>query len=218
MGREIGANLVGMGYIQLVPKQIMRLQAENYIFVNSEGRRYVNEYSERDELCAATLSNPGAYSVFDQVSAGITNDHMSQEAIDNLVTTGQIYRADTIEGLAEQIGMDPAVLADEVSKYNGFIDSGVDTEFGKKQLGVKIEQAPFYACALIMKIHHTMGGLEINTSAQVIDVNGNVIPNLYAAGEVTGGIHAGNRLGGNALADAFTFGRIAGTNAVKMAE
>ena len=218
MGREIGANLVGMGYIQLVPKQIMRLQAENYIFVNSEGRRYVNEYSERDELCAATLSNPGAYSVFDQVSAGITNDHMSQEVIDNLVTTGQIFRADTIEGLAEQIGMDPAVLADEVAKYNGFIDSGVDTDFGKKQLGVKIEQAPFYACALIMKIHHTMGGLEINTNAQVIDVNGSVIPNLYAAGEVTGGIHAGNRLGGNALADAFTFGRIAGKNAVTMAE
>ena len=215
MGKAVGANLVGMGYIQLVPKQIMRLQAENYIFVNAEGRRYVNEYSERDELCAATLENPGAYSIFDSVSATITNDNMSMETIDNLVKTGQIYRADTIEELAAQIGMDPVVLKEEVDKYNGFIDAGADTEFGKKQLGVKIAEAPFYACGLIMKIHHTMGGLEINTEAEVIDVNGNVIPNLYAAGEVTGGIHAGNRLGGNALTDAFTFGRIAGRNAAE---
>ncbi len=215
MGKAIGANLVGMGYIQLVPKQTMRLQAENYIFVNGEGRRYVNEYSERDELCAATLAQEVAYSIFDSVSATITNDNMSMETIDNLVKTGQIYRADTIEELAELIGIDPTALKEEVDQYNSFIDSGVDTEFGKKQLGVKIEQAPFYADQLVMKIHHTMGGLEINPEAEVISVDGEVIPGLYAAGEVTGGIHAGNRLGGNALADAFTFGRIAGENAAE---
>lgn len=215
MGKAIGANLVGMEFIQLVPKQIMRLQAENYIFVNSEGRRYVNEYSERDELCAATLASLDAFSIFDSVSATLTNDNMSMETIDNLVKTGQIYRADTIEELAEMIHVDPATLQAEVDKYNGFIDAGLDTDFGKKQLGVKIAEAPFYACQLIMKIHHTMGGLEINPETEVIDVNGSVIPGLYAAGEVTGGIHAGNRLGGNALADAFTFGRIAGTNAAE---
>ncbi len=215
MGKAIGANLVGMEFIQLVPKQDMRLQAENYIYVNSEGRRYVNEYSERDELCAATLANLDAFSIFDSASARITNDNISQEKIDNMVKTGQIYRADTIEELATLIGVDPAALSDEVAKYNGFIDAGVDTDFGKLQLGVKIAEAPFYADQLIMKIHHTMGGLEINTKAEVIDVNGNVIEGLYAAGEVTGGIHAGNRLGGNALADCFTFGRIAGTNAAK---
>ena len=166
-------------------------------------------------MCAATLANLDAFSIFDSVSATLTNDNMSMETIDNLVKTVQIYRADTIEELAEMIHVDPAALKEEVDKYNGFIDVGLDTEFGKKQLGVKIAEAPFYACQLVMKIHHTMGGLKINPEAEVIDVNGNVIPGLYAAGEVTGGIHAGNRLGGNALADAFTFGRIAGVNAAE---
>ena len=96
---------------------------------------------------------------------------MSMETIDNLVKTGQIYRADTIEELAELIGVDPTALKEEVDQYNSFIDSGVDTEFGKKQLGVKIEQAPFYADQLVMKIHHTMGGLEINPEAEVISVD-----------------------------------------------
>ena len=79
----------------------------------------------------------------------------------------------------------------------------------------KIDTPPFYAGARVPTVHHTMGGVEINTKAQVLDKNGNVIPGLYAAGEVTGGIHGSNRLGGNAVADTVVFGRIAGESAAK---
>lgn len=74
-----------------------------------------------------------------------------------------------------------------------------------------INKGPYYAAPRVPTVHHTMGGVQINTDAQVIDVNGTVIPGLYAAGEVTGGIHGANRLGGNALTDTVVFGRIAGS-------
>ncbi|MEF9997352.1 MAG: FAD-binding protein, partial [Burkholderiaceae bacterium] len=65
-------------------------------------------------------------------------------------------------------------------------------------------------------VHHTMGGLRINPQAQVIDIWGKPIPKLYAAGEVTGGVHGSNRLGSNAIPDCVTFGRVAGVSAAKM--
>jgi succinate dehydrogenase/fumarate reductase flavoprotein subunit len=76
-------------------------------------------------------------------------------------------------------------------------------------------EGPWYACKKVPTVHHTMGGVKINTEAQVLDKNGKVIKGLYAAGEVTGGIHGANRLGGNAIADVFTFGRKAGESAAK---
>lgn len=78
-----------------------------------------------------------------------------------------------------------------------------------------LTEAPYYAVMVTPAVHHTMGGLRINTEAQVLDHQGNVIPGLFAAGEVTGGVHGGNRLGGNAMADIVTFGRIAGRNAAE---
>lgn len=101
-----------------------------------------------------------------------------------------------------------------IERYNTFVEQGQDEDFNKNAFDLKIEKAPFYATPRKPAIHHTMGGLKINTYAQVIDVEGHIIEGLYAAGEVAGGIHAGNRLGGNALADIFTFGRIAGQSAV----
>ncbi|WBA84085.1 FAD-binding protein [Endozoicomonas sp. GU-1] len=97
-----------------------------------------------------------------------------------------------------------------MERYNGFVEQGHDSDFHKSALGLKVEQAPFYATPHKPSVHHTMGGLKIDTQARVINKEGDVIPGLYAAGEVTGGIHAGNRLGGNALIDIFTYGRIAG--------
>ena len=80
---------------------------------------------------------------------------------------------------------------------------------------VELTEGPWYACKKVATVHHTMGGLKINTNTEVIDTNGNVIPGLYAAGEVTGGIHGSNRIGGNAVADIFVFGRIAGNTAME---
>jgi len=122
-------------------------------------------------------------------------------------------RADTIEGLAKLIGIDPAALAETVAKYNSYVDSGKDPDFGKNVFGLKIKDAPFYAVPEKPAIHHTMGGVEINVNAQVLGKDGKAIPGFYAAGEVTGGIHAGNRLGGNAIADVWVYGKTAGASA-----
>ena len=79
----------------------------------------------------------------------------------------------------------------------------------------KMDKGPYYATKSYAKVHHTMGGVEINANCEVLDTQGNVIPGIYACGEVTGGIHGANRLGGNAIADIIVFGQIAGQNVMK---
>jgi urocanate reductase len=135
------------------------------------------------------------------------------ESINELVSGGRAYKADTLEDLADQIGADPNNLVKAVEDFNAHVDSKEADEFGRTLYQWKIDKLPYYAGARVPTVHHTMGGIEINTQAQVIDTEGNIIPGLYAAGEVTGGIHGSNRLGGNALADINVFGRIAGRNA-----
>ncbi len=227
MGKSVGANLIGMGFAQLMPSSHPETgalsggvwgSAESQVFVNKEGKRFVNEYAERDVLASAALEQTDAlfYIICDQITAGDPKPGDKNgwgDVIDDLVASGSIYRADTLEELAEQMGVPADVFVEEIEKYNSYVDNQSDTDFGKANFGGKIEVAPFYATPRSPSLHHTMGGLEINTDAQVLDANGNVIPGFYAAGEVTGGIHAGNRLGGNALADIMVFGRIAGENA-----
>lgn len=227
MGKAVDANLVGMGFIQLMPSSHPESgalsgglwgSAESQVFVNSAGKRFVNEYSGRDVLASAALNQKDGlfYIICDQVTAGNPQPGGKNgwgDSIDNLIETKSVYKADTLEELALQLGMAPAVLVEEISKYNSYIDKGNDPDFGKKNFGPKIEVGPFYATPRSPSVHHTMGGLEIDESARVLSTDGKVISGLYAAGEVTGGIHAGNRLGGNALADIIVFGRIAGESA-----
>ena len=116
--------------------------------------------------------------------------------------------------LAKQLGMPPENLKATVEEFNKMVEAKNDPKFGRKLFDRKIEKAPFYATPRAPSIHHTMGGLYINPKAQVLDKKGNVIKGLYAAGEVTGGVHGSNRLGGNATADVLTFGRIAAKTAL----
>ncbi len=227
MGIEAGAELVGMGFAQLMPSSHPETgalsggvwgSAESQVFINKEGKRFVNEYAERDVLASAALKQTDSlfYIICDQVTAGNPQPGDKNgwgDVIDDLVATKSIYRADTLEELAEQMGIPADVFVSEIEKYNTFIDNQKDPEFGKTNFGPKILEAPFYATPRSPSLHHTMGGLAINDEAQVLDKNGAAIPGFYAAGEVTGGIHAGNRLGGNALTDILVFGRIAGKNA-----
>ena len=99
-----------------------------------------------------------------------------------------------------------------IEKHNSYIDNGVDPDFGKVMAStmVKIEDGPYYALPQFPSVHHTMGGLVIDTMTRVIDIYGQPIDGLYAAGEVTGGVHGTNRLGSNADADACGFGYISG--------
>lgn len=136
------------------------------------------------------------------------------ETIDELVEAGRAYKADTLEELAEMMGVDKDNFINAVNKFNEAVD-GAEDEFEITLFANKIDTAPFYAASRKPTVHHTMGGVKINTNTEVVNIDGNVISGLFAAGEVTGGIHGSNRLGGNALADITVFGRIAGENAAK---
>jgi urocanate reductase len=227
MGQAVGANLVGMGFIQLMPSSQpvtgslgggLWGSADEQVFVNKEGKRFVSEYESRDVLAKAALEQTDAtfYIICDQASAGDPQPggkNIWGNDIDTLIAEGSVLKADTLEDLATQFGADPATFAAEIKKYNEYCATGADKDFGKVKLGGPIDVGPFYATVRTPSIHHTMGGLEINTLAQVLNADSAVIPGLYAAGEVTGGIHAGNRVGGNALVDIIVFGRIAGESA-----
>lgn len=227
MGKEVGANLWGMGFIQLMPSGQPGTgalsggvwgSAETQIFVNKEGKRYVNEYAERDVLAAAALEQTDKmfYIISDNTSLGNPDLNGKSGWGDNyqdLIKNKNIFVADTLEDLAKQMGVPVDTFVEEMKKYNTYVENQLDPEFGKKNFGQKLETAPFFATPRTPSVHHTMGGLEINEKAEVLTAEGNAIEGLFAAGEVAGGVHAGNRLGGNAITDIFTFGRIAGASA-----
>ena len=229
MGKAVGADLVGMGFIQLMPSSHPLTgslgggvwgSADDQVFVNKEGKRFVSEYESRDVLSKAALDQTDGmfWIIGDQSSMGdpqLGGQNYWGNSIDELLKDHSIYRADTLADLAVQFGADPDTLTAEIEKYNTYCDEGVDKDFGKVRLGQKIDVGPFWATPRKPSIHHTMGGLKINSKAQVLDTKGNPIPGLYAAGEVTGGIHAGNRVGGNAIPDIMVFGRIAGASAAE---
>ncbi|MBR6787157.1 MAG: FAD-dependent oxidoreductase [Clostridia bacterium] len=219
MAEAVGADLVGMGYAQLMPSSHpvdgslfsgVWGSAETQVFVNKEGKRYVNEYAERDVLSKAALEQTDGifYIICDKDIVG-NRDLSAMEAAGNVVL------ADSLEELANKLGIPADTFIAEMERYNTFVETKVDEDFGKPLFGEKIDEAPFCATPRSPALHHTMGGVKIDTEAHVINTNGEVISGLYAAGEVCGGIHAGNRLGGNAMTDFLVFGRIAGENAAK---
>lgn len=228
MAEALGANTIGMEFIQCLPLGNPKTGALNgwmggigveyYYQINTAGKRFMAEDGRRDEMTASLLAQEGAMSY---VITDTNRESEGQEVnlwgdnIEQLVKDGVIFRADTIEDLAKQIGVDPAVLTKTHDDFNSYVESGVDAEFGRKLFGDKIDKAPFYASSRMPTVHHTMGGLEIDLECHVLDKDGKVIEGLYAAGEVTGGIHGKNRLGGNALVDIHVFGREAGKNAAQ---
>ena len=224
MGQEIGAGLKNMELVQIHPLGDPQnggvatfvgnwLGVEDYVMVNDEAKRFTAEDGRRDEIANAILEQPNKEMWLLVDSTDITDDRKDQIA--DLVATGHSFQADTIKDLASQISLDPDTLEETVDGYNAVIDAGTDTmvDPGKKLLGDKVTDAPFYASKRICTIHYTMGGLAINTDAQVTKEDGTPIANLFAAGECTGGVQGGNRLGGNSFTDIIVFGRIAGQNA-----
>ena len=227
MAEKVNANLIGMEYIQCLPLGnpetgglngwIGGIGVEYYYQVNKSGKRFMAEDGRRDVMTKALLEQPGSFSyvIADSHVTFKDGKNLWGDDVEKLVADKKIFRADTIEDLAKQIGIDPTVLKQTNDAFNKAVEAGKDNEFGRSLFGQKMDKAPFYASPRMPTVHHTMGGIEINLDTQVLDKNGNVIPGLYAAGEVTGGIHGKNRLGGNALVDIHVFGRIAGTNAAK---
>lgn len=223
LGTSVGADLVGMGFSQMMPVSDpntgelftgLQVPPANFVMVNQQGKRFVNEYGSRDELTQAAIDNGSLFYLIADEAIKKTAYNTSQAKIDQQVADGTLFRANTLAELAEQIKVDPDVLTKTISDYNYYVDTGSDPEFHKTAFDLKVEVAPFYATPRKPATHHTMGGLKIDTGAHVLDHQGQPIDGLYAAGEVAGGIHAGNRLGGNSLSDIFTFGRIAAANAL----
>lgn len=220
---DIGGYPVGMDHIQCNPgappgrtlRVILHIDVSRYIMVDKRGKRFVAEDGRRDVIRDSILNLPEQYgfSVVD-VDGFNVHDEVSRKTVMKGIETGDAFKADTIEELAQKMGVPVDAFVETVKKYNAFVDARNDADFGRKEHNLKkIEKAPFYSCLAGMSVHHTMGGLDINTRAQVLDRHGKVIPALYAAGEITGGIHGANRVGGNAIPDIIVFGRIAGANA-----
>jgi fumarate reductase flavoprotein subunit len=187
------------------------------IFVNSEGKRYVNECLPIfPYLGESAFRQPGdvVYTLYDRTIR--ENIELIEWEI------FKEFEAETIEGLAKQLDLDPQALAETIHQYNDDINTvGYDTQFGKKVLQhpanaplLKIENPPFYGIKLMNCFTSYKGGLKINTKAQAIDHYGNVVPGLYAAGEGAGGLFSdGKYLCGTMISMSLTFGRIAGRNA-----
>jgi flavocytochrome c len=227
MAEKIGANLIGMEQIQLLPmgdpetgslSGNIERTVENRIFVNKDGNRFVDEGARRDVMTKALFEQKDnlMWVIVDKHTypTGDTKNNFD-ETIDYLVQEGIAFKGDTLEELALKIGVDPVNLIKSVETFNMAVEGKIEDPFDRTLFKDKINTPPFYAGARVPTVHHTMGGIEINTKAQVLDINGNIIPGLYAAGEVTGGIHGSNRIGGNAVPDTVVFGKIAGESAAK---
>lgn len=217
---KLGGQLVQMDEIQTHPTVIPgngtmiteAVRGNGAIMVNREGKRFCTEMATRDVMSKAILEQKDqtAYLLFDQ------DVRESLKAIEGYAKKGLLTQADTVEALAEKLGIPAADLKATMTGYAKIQASGNDP-LGRKanEMPRPLTKGPFYAVEVGPAIHHTMGGVKINTNAQVLDEGNNPIPGLYAAGEVTGGVHGGNRLGGNAVADICIYGKIAGEQAVE---
>jgi len=185
------------------------VRGEGALLVNREAVRFINELETRDVVSKAILAQEGK-TAFLILDSGVEERLAS---VSKYKKMGLLTEGATIAELAEKLGLDPVVLEETVTSYNTYFKNQNDEEFGRRVLAGEIAKGPFYAVEVAPAIHHTMGGIKINDQAQVLNTSSEVVPGLFAAGEVTGGIHGGNRIGGNAVADIVVFGRIAGSSA-----
>lgn len=231
MSEKLGADTVGMDQIQLYPVCDVETGKLLYcgdtrlvggaLLVNKEGKRFVEELDTRRAISMAIKEQTDyvGYVLWDETSNEKTGTMESNpEEAKSLFDRGLMVKADTIEELAEHFDIDKDALLETVKTFNENSAKEEDPEFNLRMLGWQIKDAPFYMLKAAPAVHHTMGGLKINKDAQVINKDGEWIDGLYAAGEVTGGIHGSNRLGSVAMADITVFGRIAGENAAANAQ
>ena len=217
MAQAIGAATVDMDQIQIHPTVEANtaalitegLRGDGAVLINAEGKRFIDEVGTRDVVSAAEIAQTGSYSwlVVDQAMADASS------VIQGYIKKGYTVTGATYEELGEAMGVDAAAFAETMEKWNGYVEAKNDPDFGRTSFANPLNTAPYYAVKVTAGVHHTMGGLKINANTEVLNEKGEVIPGLFAAGEVTGGVHGANRLGGNAVADFTVFGRIAGAAA-----
>ena len=221
MAQALGAATVDMDQIQIHPTVQFDtaalitegLRGDGAVLINADGKRFIDEVGTRDVVSAAEIAQPGSYSylVVDQAMLD------KSSVIAGYVKRGFVFQGNTYEELAEALGVDAATFAETMNTWNTYVEAKNDPDFGRTSFAQPLNTAPYYAIKVTAGVHHTMGGLVINTDTEVLKDDGTAIAGLYAAGEVTGGVHGANRLGGNAVADFVVFGRIAGDDAAEYA-
>lgn len=222
MAKRAGAQLVNMGYIQTYPicdpiSGVIELIADSRfdgaIMLNQEGKRFVEELERRDVLSEAILKQTGNYCWV------LWNDNIGK--ISNTVKEHPTeYEAFTKQGImatcpdlkciADFTKMPLKQLESTVKRVSSMAGKGNDKDFHHRGGLMDMSEGQYYVIKAVPSTHHTMGGVRINEKAQALTAKGQVIPGLWAAGEVTGVTHGTNRLGGNAYTDIIVFGRIAG--------
>lgn len=227
MAVEIGAAVTNMDSIQTYPVSdpengrlslLADTRFNGAVLINQEGERFVEELERRDVISKAILDQTGgyAYQLWTDELDQITNSkelHVGE--YESLLEREMIVVGDTLEEVAAHFDIPVEALLETAEKVNGYAETGEDKDFNHRSGVGSLKKGKYYLMKCKPSVHHTMGGLVINPQAQVLDEEGNPIEGLYAAGELTGVIHGKNRLGGNAIADIFVFGRIAGQEASK---
>ena len=228
MALAVGADLTQMDQIQLLylgnvkdgqltkyPPRVVN-GTDQEIFINKEGKRFVQEDGRRDTICLAVLQQTDSMFYFLESADGDYVDVDTAVSADgfslrDLEAQGYVYIADTLDEMAEKLGMDADTLKATVDSFNASVDANEDQDgFGRTLYSTKLTTGPWVATPRTACLHHTMGGVHIDTSCRVLNAEGTAIKGLYAAGEVTGGIHGANRLGGNAVVDTVVFGKLVG--------
>ncbi|KAA9220774.1 MULTISPECIES: flavocytochrome c [Aerococcus] len=219
MAQELGAGTVDMDQIQVHPTVHQEegiligeaVRGEGAILVDSQGQRFTNELGTRDVVSQAITDLPDhkARLIFDQ---GVRD---RAKAIEFYAAKGYVTEGDDLDQLAEKIGLPADQLTQTVADYNQGLTEGKD-ELGRTTGLHRLDQAPYYAIEIAPGVHYTMGGLSIDQEARVLKADGSgYIPGLYACGEVVGGLHGSNRIGGNSIAEIIVFGRLAGQRAAE---
>lgn len=222
LARALGAKLVDMDQVQVHPTVQQdtphayligeAVRGEGAILVDQHGNRFVNELDTRKNVTAAIdqLNENGAYLIFDQ---GIRNRAKAVEFYDSI---GLVHTGKALAELADQLGFDTATLQQTVADWNRAVATQNDATFHRTTGMVRdIATAPFFAIHIAPAVHYTMGGIAIDHQTEVLNENGAVIKGLYAAGEIVGGLHGNNRIGGNSIAETVVFGRQAGEQVFK---
>ena len=225
MATAAGSATVDMDQIQIHPTVHIEedgnahlitegLRGDGAILVNAEGKRFYDEVSTRDKVSAAIIeqTDKSAWLIVDQAMVD------KSAVIAGYIKSGYTVTGATYEELAKAMGVDEATFTSTMNTWNQAVEAKSDAEFGRTSFANPLTTAPYYAIKITPAVHHTMGGIVINPKAEVLNEKGEAISGLYAAGEVTGGVHGANRLGGNAVADFVVFGRISGQSAADNAK
>jgi fumarate reductase flavoprotein subunit len=233
LAQAIGADTLHLAFIEVHPfghpetgaldvaaRYALRLRRQGGIIVSRAGKRFVNEMAPHDAISRAALATGErpVYAVFNEAMLQAACEERTDEEIATALAQGLIVRAPTLVELGAVLGIPGKAIEASAQRFAAFLGEGRDQDFARLLTPalLRLDAGPYYGIPRWPAVHFTAGGLRIDTRARVIDINGAPISRLYAAGEVTGGIHGMGRTGGNSTTAPIVFGRIAGTEAAAL--